>query len=113
MVQEVRENMARFANGELSAAALEECLVANLQVVLDSNDEGAIAVVNELDTLFVRLSEGLVTENDIFDTVTAMIRAAQTERRPLPTPSLVTTSTGSAMYPGDNATQAECLVLVA
>ena len=111
MLQELRKAIAEYANGERTSAALREWLAVNVQAVLDSGEQETIAVVDELEALFARLSEGLVTERDIFDAATACIRTAQTERRPLPAQEVLTTS-GAATY-RDDSSRADRLVRVA
>jgi len=116
MLQELIDILARYVNRETRPDAitldeLEEWIVVHLQVIFDSPDEMAIDIANTLDPLFVELRENLIGEPAFFAAAEAMFRKALIDTHPLPTPDLVTTSSGSATY-GDPS-QAGRLVLVA
>ena len=46
---ELRRILAQYAYGSIDRRGLEDWIVSNLQAVLDSRDEEAIEIVNELD----------------------------------------------------------------
>ena len=117
MLQQLIDILARYVNRETRPDAitldeLEEWLVLHLQAILDSGDEMAVEIANTIDPLFVELHESLISEADFFSAAERMFQRALTDTRPLPTPEVVTTSSGSATYRGD-PTQAGHLVLVA
>ena len=117
MLQELIDILARYVNRETRADAitldeLEEWLVLHLQAILDSGDEMGADIANTLDPLLVELRENLISEPAFFAAAVAMFRRALIDTHPLPTPELVTTSSGSATYGGD-PNQSGRLVLVA
>ncbi len=116
MLQQLINILARYVNRERQDAItldeLEEWLVLNLQAILDSGDEMAVDIANTLDSSLVELRENLMNEAAFFATAEAMFRRALIDTHPLPTPELVTTSSGSDTYGGD-PNQAGRFVLVA
>ena len=51
--------------GRIKISELEEWLVGNLQAVLDSKDEKATDIANELDADLVEFGEGIIDESTI------------------------------------------------
>jgi len=116
MLQELIDILARYVNREtrpdpITLDELEEWLVLNLQAILDSGDEMAVDIANTLDPSLVELRENLINEAAFFAAAEAMFQRALIDILPLPTPELVTTSSGSVTYGGD-PNQADRLVLV-
>ncbi len=117
MLQQLINILARYVNRErpdaITLDELEEWLVLNLQSILDSGDEMVVDIANTLDPSLVEFRENLIDEPAFFATAEAMFRRALIDIHPLPTPELVTTSSGSATYRGgDDPNQAGRLVLV-
>ena len=58
------QRLTSYLIGLLSIDQLEEAIVTSLQDFLDSNDQEAIRVVNEIDGLVVEHGEGLLSEDE-------------------------------------------------
>jgi len=78
MLQELITRLNRYANRELLSADFEDWLVANLQRILDSRDQDVIDLANRLDGLFVEMSEGLITEEQLQEYATQILRERDT-----------------------------------
>ena len=52
--------LRRYLSGAADAAALEDWVVAHLQLILDSGDAAAIRLADELDVSLVELGEGII-----------------------------------------------------
>jgi len=83
MLHQVLQVIREYANRSRNAASLREWIAGNVQAVLNSGDEAAIAIVDELEALFAQLSEGVVTEKAIVDAASAVLFDAETQVRPL------------------------------
>lgn len=59
----------------LSKEALEEWLVMQLQPIIDSRDERAIDVANQLDSLFIEMGEGIAIDADLQGLVEQLLSA--------------------------------------
>lgn len=62
---ELYAEMSRRLSGATDAAALEDWVVAHLQLILDSGDAAAISLADELDVSLVELGEGII-DSDAF-----------------------------------------------
>ncbi|HKZ50152.1 MAG TPA: hypothetical protein VJ256_00120 [Dehalococcoidia bacterium] len=62
MLHQVLNYIERYLIGRCSLRDLEIWLLSNLQTVLDSDDEAAIRVADEVDADLVWLGEGLIDE---------------------------------------------------
>ena len=58
---ELYAEMSRYLSGATDAAALEDWVVAHLQLILDSGDAAAISLADELDVSLVELGEGIIS----------------------------------------------------
>ena len=65
LYDELLARIERYLNNKLTLKNLENWLLYNLQAILDSNDQLAIRVANEVDADFVQLSEGIIGESII------------------------------------------------
>lgn len=65
MDRELLYNIERYLNSHCTLQELESWLLSNLQRILDSGDEKAIDVANEIDADLVELGEGLIDETTI------------------------------------------------
>lgn len=73
MLREILQHIRDYINGLSSLQALEEWLLANLQQVLDSGDNDAIRIANELDAGIVELGENLIDESALRDNLLRII----------------------------------------
>lgn len=115
MLQEVHKVIREFARGDRGPDALREWIAGNVQAVLNSGDQDAIAIIDELEALFARLSENLINEQAIMDAVTAMINAADTHYRPLIETLnghsvVIETFSGDRIRPADDPSRVDRLV---
>ncbi len=58
---ELYAELSRYLSGAADAAALEDWVVAQLQLILDSGDAVAISLADELDVSLVKLGEGIIS----------------------------------------------------
>ena len=58
---ELYAELSRCLSGAADAAALEDWVVAHLQLILDSGDAAAISLADELDVSLVELGEGIIS----------------------------------------------------
>ena len=65
MLQELITRLSKYSNQEMGLRDLEDWIMLHLQEMLDSGEQEAITIADELDGLLIQLSEGLVTEADI------------------------------------------------
>ena len=65
MLNQLLKYTRSYLSGRISLNALEEWLVGNLQVILDSNEQKTIDIANELDADLAEYSEGIIDESTI------------------------------------------------
>jgi hypothetical protein len=82
--------LIQYVGGARSTSELEEWLVGNLQSFLDSTDEGAIELVNQVDALFVEMSEGLISEDQLRNSILTILALNES---PLASDSSASTNT--------------------
>ena len=58
---ELYAELSRCLSGATDAAALEDWVVAHLQLILDSGDAAALSLADELDVSLVELGEGIIS----------------------------------------------------
>ena len=58
---ELYAELSRCLSGAIDAAALEDWVVAHLQLILDSGDAAAISLADELDVSFVERGESIIS----------------------------------------------------
>lgn len=76
---DLQRTLADYADGALDSRGLEDWLVANLQVAIDSEDAEAIAIMGELDAMLISLGEGLVDESDLVKSAVAFLSQVETQ----------------------------------
>lgn len=84
------QTLVQYLGGSRSTSELEEWLVGNLQGFLDSEDKSAIELANQIDALFVELSEGLISEGQLRDSISRIVASHET---PLANNSSASTNT--------------------
>ena len=60
MLMKLLEQTRSYLVGEITLRELENWLITNLQTILDSGDEKAFVIVNELDADLVEFGEGII-----------------------------------------------------
>jgi hypothetical protein len=65
MHDQILEQLKQFEFGQLNDKKLEEWLLSHLQLILDSREDRAIDLANELDALFIQEHEGLVSAEEM------------------------------------------------
>lgn len=78
MRTELLGQLDRYLIGAASLQALEAWLLANLQAILDTQDENVIAMANDVDASLMALSEGLIDEEELRQRVAAQAERAHT-----------------------------------
>lgn len=73
MYQQILNQLERFEGGQLSDDGMEKWLLANLQHILDSKDQRAIALANELDALFIDESEALLSHGQVLIGIASLL----------------------------------------
>lgn len=74
--------LRRYLSGAIDAAALEDWVVAHLQLILDSGDTAAIGLADELDVSLVELGEGIIDAAAFRERLARLAQAS-----PIPLPS--------------------------
>ena len=69
MRNEFVTTLDKFLSGSTSLGELQEWLLGNLQAILDSNDLVAIEAANRIDADLIGISEGLVDESGLIETL--------------------------------------------
>ena len=78
MYQPLLTELSRYSDGLSTARDLETWLVSELQNVLDTGDQEAIGLANEVDGILVELSEALTSEPESLASIQALVRMAET-----------------------------------
>lgn len=65
--------LVQYLGGARSTSELEEWLVGNLQGFLDSGDNGAIEIANQVDALLVEMNEELISEGQLRDSISMIL----------------------------------------
>jgi len=86
--------LVQYLGGSRSTSELEEWLVGNLQGFLDSGDNGAIELANQIDALFVEMSEELISEGQLRDSISKILALNKT-----PLASNSSASTNTVFFP--------------
>ena len=64
---ELLKTIKSYVLGDITLQELEEWLLSNMQDILDSGDERAIEIANELDADLIELAEGIIDMSNIRD----------------------------------------------
>ncbi|MBI2909151.1 MAG: hypothetical protein HYX92_16015 [Chloroflexi bacterium] len=80
MLRELLNRIYDYVMGRSTLAGLETWLLSNLQEILDSGDDKAIHVANQLDADLVELGEGLIDEATFRQRLEALIGAFSTSQ---------------------------------
>ncbi|MDO8137788.1 MAG: hypothetical protein Q6354_09120 [Candidatus Brocadiales bacterium] len=91
MLNQLLNYMDSYLVSECSLQDLESWLLSNLQKILDSGDEAATKVANQVDADLVELNEGLIDETVFRNKLESLLRQRETI-----VSSTLSTSTGSA-----------------
>jgi len=67
MFDELLKSIYQYLNGIWTLQLLQEWLLSNLQDILNSGDNYATDIANEIDADLIQISEGLIDEADIQD----------------------------------------------
>ena len=62
---ELLETIKSYVLGTITLQELEEWLLSHMQDILDSGDERAIEIANELDADLIELAEGIIDMSNI------------------------------------------------
>ena len=62
---QVLEQLKKFQTGERDLQQLEEWVIAHLQQILDSREDRAIELANEIDALFIEEDEDLRSRDEV------------------------------------------------
>ena len=65
MLHQVLNYVYKYLNGQWTLEDIQTSLLSNLQRILESGDEAAIEVANQIDADLVELSEGLIGEMEV------------------------------------------------
>ena len=100
MLLKLLDQVNRFVNGNSSKRELESWLLSNMQTILDSREDKAIRLANEIDTGLIELREGIIDEVAFYVFLEGVIGAAATLHlaySEIP-PTVSNTSTGSVPF---------------
>ena len=77
MFQELRQVVDEYLTGQRKLRDLESWIVANLQRVLDSQNDQAIEMVYQIDADLIELGEGLNDQLSFDERLESYLRATQ------------------------------------
>ncbi len=78
MYQPLLSELSRYSAGLSTVTGLEMWLVSELQNILDTRDQEAISLANEVDGILVEFSEALTSEPELLERIQALVRIAET-----------------------------------
>lgn len=78
MLNELLYQVESYLNGKCTLKDLEGWLLSNLQAILDSSDEKAVSLADELDADLVELGEGLIDETTLRGRLESRIKSMET-----------------------------------
>ncbi|MDA2930702.1 hypothetical protein MYX84_12285 [Acidobacteria bacterium AH-259-O06] len=78
--------LSKFIAGENTLEELEDWLISHSQAVLDSGNQEAAGLIDEVDGLLVELEQELITEKQFVDGILAQIRIVETLERSFKSP---------------------------
>jgi len=78
MLRQILNSVYDYLNGYRTLKDLQTWLLSNLQRILESGDEAAIEVANQIDTDLVELSEGLIDEMEVQGRIENYVRFGET-----------------------------------
>lgn len=78
MLHQVLNYVYKYLNGQWTLKDIQTSLLSNLQRILESGDEVAIEVANQIDADLVELSEGLIDEVEIQERLVSYVRFGET-----------------------------------
>lgn len=84
LINDLLSQIESYLSGHQTLQGLEQWLLLNLQTILDSGDQQAIALANAVDALLVDAGEGLTTCEEMVAQLEALARQnpLTDERRP-------------------------------
>ena len=77
MLQRLTKECDKYLTGRINSSSLEKWLLQNLQDVLDSADTRAIYLADQIDALFIEMGEGLVSEDELKDTIWQLVSSVR------------------------------------
>ena len=80
MLHQLLMYIDRYLTGRCSLREFETWLLANLQGILDSGDQAALEVANQVDADLVELGEGLIDEVTLRERLESYVRLKTTIR---------------------------------
>jgi hypothetical protein len=78
MIHQVLNYVYKYLNGQWTLKDIQTWLLSNLQRILESGDEAAIEVANQIDADLVELSEGLIGEMEVQARLENYVRFGET-----------------------------------
>lgn len=74
MLRRVLNCVYKYLNGHCTLKDLQTWLLSNLQRILESGDEAAIEVANQIDADLIELGEGLIDEMGVQERLANYVR---------------------------------------
>lgn len=78
MLRQVLNYVNDYLNSHCTLRDLQTWLLSNLQRILDSGDEAAIEVANQIDADLVEFGEGLIDETAVRERIESYVRFRET-----------------------------------
>lgn len=78
MLRQVLNYVNDYLNSYCTLRDLQTWLLSNLQRILDSGDEAAIEVANQIDADLVEFGEGLIDETAVRERIESYVRFRET-----------------------------------
>jgi hypothetical protein len=76
--EEVLQVFRKYVSGMVRMNDLEDWILSHIQGILNSGNQEAIALIDEVDALLIEIGAGISSEQDLFDTISRFISDAET-----------------------------------
>ncbi len=78
MLTQIISEAQAYLMGHCSLDDLEDWLLVHLQEILDSGDQKAIQLADNIDAALIQLNEGIIDEATFYDQIQSYARLAET-----------------------------------
>src|SRR5688572_25399376 len=78
MKETILRELSGYISGQVSLDSFEEWILSHLQETLDSGDQEAVAIVDEIDALLMQLGQNEISVLDFYKLVTGIQQSANT-----------------------------------
>ncbi|MBN2319865.1 MAG: hypothetical protein JXR49_12335 [Acidobacteria bacterium] len=69
-----------YISGNIRLSELEDWVLSHIEGILRSGNQEAIAMIDRIDALIIEISEEIVSEKELFNTISGLISESETVR---------------------------------